>query len=646
MTRPDTSHRRSAWSALRLDAWWQAAIVVVVCCSVSVVVRAPYRHCYFAGDDMNLLAEIGLARCGKLSWLEVWTAVIGPHAMILWKSIFSLECFAFGLDPVKFHTTIAIVHGLTAALLFWLCRLWPVGLPAASTASLAWAAAAIGGWDNPTLWLMCGGLSVGLGFFLLAMCFAAQLGADGGGRSALGMAVCFGLAMLTWSDLALLAPVLLLELSWRGLWSQSRWRLATWLTAFVVPMVCVGPLLGWLIIGEVVANGRPRRVDVQQVALRATGQLSVALATLTYGQVAPPDILASTHRPTRREDGRATSDPVAATSPGNLVGVGTARPHNLRYDEPLWPKQVLAGSLLAVMVVLRKHIAWRLLSLFALIVVIFLVAANTGGFSMSFRDALNHGHYLFLPCLLWCVAAGCLAQAIWPRSPRGRVTVTALGVLLLAAFLLHQRQVAVISAQIHDTGFSRSTDAMRGIQSVLARLAQRGAANGETIRLPDTPIGIEAGYYPCWPLAAFSALCAPDGLPRLEIIAIQDSDTPDFDKAIASLRALDDAYARQLADTMSRAYPLLKALLWLDQEVHRTGQVVEVPNGMVQLPSGAVALQAVWRYEVSSPSGNDLLRFRDNWQAGRFDQEFPRLAALLRSSTSSEARYLLATFAQ
>ncbi|MGD9645817.1 MAG: hypothetical protein AB7U73_08900 [Pirellulales bacterium] len=607
----------------RLDACWRAALVVAVCCGVSVVVRAPYRHCYFAGDDMNLLAEIGLARCGKLSWLAGWTEVIGPHVMILWKAIFSFEWFAFGLDPFKFHIAIAIVHGLTAAALFWLCRLWPVGLPMAWTASLAWAGAAIGGWDNPTLWIMCGGLTVGLGFFLVAMCFATRASANDGFAKPIAMAVFFALAMLTWSDLALLAPVLLVELAWRGLWRLGWWNRTIWLSAFLTPILAVGPLLGWLVIDEIGGKGRPHGVDPAQVLVRTTGQLAVALGTLTYGQVGAPDVVASTMGE------MVDRDEYAAT---------------LAPQERLWPKLVLVGLVLIIFAIVRRRIEWRLLSLFLIAALSFLAAANAGGFSMSFRDALNHGHYLYMACLMWSVAAGSFAQAIWPAAARGRVVLTIGGILLLAAFLLHQRQVAASSARIHDAGFSPSTATVRGIESILVRLTQRGADEGEAILLPDVPIGVEAGYYTCWPLAAFAELNRRQQEQWLKIVPLQSCDDQQVRKAIALLRGLGDSEAQRLADTIDQAHPLVKALSWLDREVSRTGQSIQVPDGIINLPCGRVSVQALWRFELTSPSGNPRVQFRDHWTSGQFDQEFPQLARLLRTSTATEAGYLLATF--
>ena len=634
---------RNARAEVSSSAWLRAAVVVVATCGVSLIVRAAYRHCYFAGDDMNLLAEIGLARCGRLSWLGGWTTAIGPHTLILWKALFSLEWMAFGLDPTKFHILAALIHGLSASALFLLCRLWPVSSLTAWTAALSWAGAAVGGWDNPTLWLMCGGMSLALCFFLIAMCFAAR-GCQAGDRgSVVGMAVFFGLSILTWSDLLLWAPVLLVELSWRGLWSQCRRRIFFWLTAWLVPLVCIGSLLGWLISDEVDRKDWTRGVAPVQVVLRTAGQVAVALGTLTYGDVAVPDFIVGTAlQPLGRDEVQYSSAPQARSSdqPGEA---GPPLAAGLKGDELLWPKFFLTGLLLGALVMLRKRIEWRLLSLSALMAVAFLFAANAGGFAMSYRDAVNHGHYLYVACLAWCVVAGCLANAICPSGYRPRVAFAALGAPLLLAFFLHQRAVADASARIHDVGFRSSTRTMQGLQSVLTRLSQSGV-DQRTIRLPDSPIGLEAGYYRCWPLSAFAALCLPDGPSRLEIVAVQSCRPIDRANAEAVLRSFDDEQALRLAESMSQAYPLLKALLWLDQEANRAGQLIEVPTGMLQLPSGPVALQELWRYEIASSPGSEYVRFRDTWQAGRFREEFPRLALLLHSSTSAEARYLREVF--
>ncbi|MBX9792627.1 MAG: hypothetical protein K2Y37_27315 [Pirellulales bacterium] len=617
-------------AAPRAGNWRQLAAVIVVACGVSLVVRAPYRPCEFAGDDMNFLVEIGLARCGKLSWLEGWSAVIGPHAMILWKALFSLEWFVFGLDPVKFHLAIAVVHGLTAAALFQLCRLWSLSLPAAWTAALTWSGAAIGGWDNPTLWIMAGVLTLALGWFLVAMCFAARLPEHGTTRSACGMAIFLGLSLLTLSDLILWSPALLLALSWRGLWRQGRRRIAIWLTAWFIPILVIVPLSVWLFAGEIGGWGRSHDVDPGQVVARSAGQLAVALGTLSYGDVAPPDVIASARdKPSGNSAGKS---PDAATETARIG------------DELLWPKCVVAGLLLAALLVARRNVPWQLLSLFALGVALFLAAANAGGYGMSFHDALNHGHYLYLPCLLWCVVAGCLVEALWPRTSNHRIAL-ATGALLLAAFVFHQRSVAVLSAKIHDVAFRSSTQTLRGLQEVLHRLSRRAVTENRTIRLPDAPIDIVAGYYPCWPLSAFAALCAPDGLPRLEIVSIQDSEIDDLRQAEAVLRRMNHPEAIRLADSMARVHPLLTALAWLDLELARLGQTMEAPNGNLPLPTRRVALAELWRYLVASPD-DTRLTFREHWQSGRFDEEFAPLARLLRTSPSPEARYLLAVFDQ
>jgi hypothetical protein len=619
------------------QAWLKTGILVLATCGLSIAVRWPYFHCYFAGDDMNFLAEIGLARCGRLSWVAGWSTVIGPHAMLLWKPLFSLQWFLFGLDPFKFHLASAVVHGLTGTVLFALCRIGGLGLFGAWTTALCWSAAAIGGWDNPSVWLVAGGICVALLLFFAAMWFAAQV--DRHGRavgSALAMASFYALSMLLWSDFALLSPVLLVELSWRGLWRQSARRILLWLNAWLLPPVFIVPLLGWLIAGEVRSASRAQHVDIIQAAVRTSGQMAVGLGTLTYGYVAAPDIVLVR---CSQQPGEPSGKGAATAGPPGLA---------LGSDEPLLPKFALAALLVVALLLFRRAIAWHILSLVALVTFLFLLAANLGGFAMSTRDAINHGHYLFFACLPWCVVFGCLANSLRFRSARSALLAGLAAAALLLLFVAHQRRVALQSAHVHDVGFRDSTRAFEQLRRLLVGLSRLASTIGQPIRLPDVPIGLEAGYYPCWPLAAFYEVAFPRKAPGLKIVAARDVLPEDLERAQALLRRFDEPPAGQLADTMSRIYPLLKAFIWLDDEVKRRGQAIALPDGRVTLPAGAMGLRQICRFQISAATTRRL-QFEDvprGWRGEGFRQRFPQLADLLRSSHREDAAFLLRLYWQ
>lgn len=598
--------------------------LLVVTSAISLFVRAPYLASFFAGDDWDLLCEIGLYRCGRLGLLAGWLSPEGPHIMALWKAIFHLEWLLFGLRVEAFHVVIALVHACSAVLLFGIARRWGVGVFGSIVMSLNWAGAAFGGWDNPTLWLMCGMAPLALCFLFLSLWFAIDMDSPRR-RDRWWMAGFLGLALITWSDMVLLAPVLMLQVALRLGPREVFRRARHWFAAWLVPVVLIGlPSAGFVAIILLIASAtRPadrfQDLGPRRLVSRTSCQLAVALGSLTYGTVRAPEVT-------------------------NSKLFQRAQP--FLPDEALAPKFAMGGAMILALLLLRSAVQWRFLALFAALSGIFLFAANAGGKGMSFHDAVNHGHYLYFACLLCCVSFGVLADGLWARYDKFRILFVIVAVMSLPWFLTHQRHVAAQAAAIHRLMFDVGRVEFEQSRDILEQLSLAATQRGAVVRFPDSPIDLQAPSHRYWPIAAFYSLCFPAGLPNLEVIDPAEATTRELEQAVELLRRQGAKYAVRWATLMGAYYPLLKSLVWLNQEVDARHPAVAIPNIEVTLASATYQLEelaelgigaAVSKLRFQRPTVNDPPTLK---------REFPAFYQMLQKSNQPEARYLLAVVFQ
>ncbi|MBX7074431.1 MAG: hypothetical protein K1X71_14895 [Pirellulales bacterium] len=598
--------------------------LLVVASAISLFVRAPYLASFFGGDDWDLLCEIGLYRCGRQGLLAGWLSPEGPHLMALWKAFFHLEWLLFGLRVEAFHVVIALVHACSAVLLFGIARRWGVSAFGSIVMSLTWAGAAFGGWDNPTLWLMCGMAPMALCFLFLSLWFAIDVDSPRR-RDRWWMASFLGLAMLTWSDMVLLAPVIMLQVALRLGPRETLRRARRWIAAWLVPVVLIGlPTAGFVaIILQIASAARPadrfQDLGPRRLVSRTSCQLAVAMGSLTYGTVREPDL--------------ANSDLFRTTRP--------AIP-----DEALAPKFAIAGAMVLALLLLRQHVQWGYLANFVALSGVFLFAANAGGKGMSFHDAINHGHYLYFACLLCCVSFGVLADGLWMRYERCRIFIVVIAVMLAPLFLAHQRQVAVQAAAIHRLMFDVGRVEFKQSREILERLSLAATQKGAVVRFPDSPIDLQAPSHRYWPIAAFYSLCFPAGLPNLEVIDPAEATTRDLEQAVELLRGQHAKYAVRWASLMVAYYPVLKSLVWLNQVVDAHHPAVAIPNIEVTLASASYQLEELAELGIGATANE--LRFQRPTanDPPTLKREFPAFYQILQKSNQPEAKYLLAVIFQ
>ncbi len=568
---------------------------------------------------MDFLVQIGLYEIDRVDLVEFCSFPQGPHTMMLWRLFFLGEWIVFGLDPTKWHLTIAIVHGLAATALFFCARAWSISRTGAFAMALIWAGAAFGGWDNPTLWLMCGMAPMAWFFFLLALREVAVIGRAAATPrearwAAFRMAGMFFLSILTWSDMLLSAPVLLVALLARGIYRQPKSVIISWVLSWMAPILILGPLNLMFVLPFLGTGGRLQDRTPWSVASRSASQVSVALGTLTYAYVAYPDILDT-----------------------DLYDA----PREFRQDDWLWPKILLAAAVLAVAVGSIRNKERPLVIVIAVAVLLCQVAVNLGGIALSFRDAINHGHYLYLPCLFWAVVLGAIVSRFAPIFRRRWLTAV-ITICAVGFFAWHQTSVAAATAEIQRYMFASPTERFHRTEAILRALSHQAQQTNSTIELPDTPLPLISYFCPYWPLASFVALTFPDSLPGIEIIPAEDVTSDQLRDAAMHLQSLEDPHAGLWESRMRQIYPLLTAVDWLVKTVDDQPEEIACPNVLLDLWGSTISLKQLLQFGMAHGRGLSEKLVDGSPQPAR--ESYPALWQLLRSSNQEEASILLSLF--
>ncbi len=603
----------------KTSAFGEMCGVLLLTCGLSIFVRLPYFPMFFASDDMDFLVQIGLYEAGRINFVEYCIFPQGAHTMMLWKAIFLGEWKLFGLDPNAWHLLLAIVQGFSATALYFCARAWSINRIGAVTMALIWAGAAIGGWDNPTLWLMCGMAPLAWFFFILVLREIAIVGKKGATPrasrwAALRMSALYFLSILVWSDMLLMAPIAGLALLWRGITRQPWNVIASWVAAWAAPLILLGPINVMLILPTIGSGGRLEERTPWTVASRTAGQFGVSIGTLIYGDVAYPEVL----------DTEAYPDCHAFTHP-----------------EPVLPKLLMAFVLLLLAGVASRGETRRFLVVIAIAVVIYLLAANAGGISLTFRDALNHGHYLYFPTIFWAVVLGTIASRLGSGKPSIRL-LTIVSIPLLVAFAAHQRSVAANTAEIQHFMFAVPTERFKTTQAILHNLSLVADREGTSIELPDTPLPLNSDSCPYWPLQAFVIVTYPNGLPGVEIISPEDVVEQQMVDAAEFLEAEGEPQADLWASRMQEIYPTLSALSWLIEKAADQPQGIVCPNVRIDMWGSDVPLRQLLRHGFTKGTGLEQ-HLRDDSHQPRRD-EYPTLWELLDTSNREEAKVLRKLF--
>jgi hypothetical protein len=570
------------------------AAVFLVGWAGGLLARWPYLHAAWVVDDFDFLVHVGLMATGKWSFVSFLLAPQGAHPIEAWKLVCYFQWLLYGIQPALFRLSINAVHAISGVALFVLLERYSANRLAALLAAILWSLAAIGGWENTLLVVVGGMIPLSLMWFLLAMVCVSQAPSRQS-RWPLLLAGCTSLTILTWGSIIPLLPALPLQYLWLERTSPINWRTTTaWLAAWAIPLVILGALQVAIALPHLNAAERRRDFSARDVAQRSALQMSIALATLCYGRIVPPE------------------------------------------EEALALKALLAAAAAIALLCLVRGRTLRLVLLMFGIVAVNLILVNVRGVSVEFRDAMSSGRYFYIPTIAWCVAAGALLDAILERLALSwrldRRLVAAAMVVLIALFAVHQRAVAATARDQFDRVSQIPMEQFRAQQRLLNALAQQGRQ--QPLELPDLPVVALNPSRLLWLSSVFTRVCAPDDLSRLRFIPVDRASREQLARAVARLRGVDAPQAAQWAALFQATWPEFRALAWLSDYAVANDLVIRLPN--IWFPHGDVTYPAnqcvAWGFSRPLPN---VMFLTGNVVA---KEEVRRLLARLRPNPHPAAR--------
>lgn len=542
---PPTFHRPTFDVHSRLAKVAFPCLLFVACLLLAASIQWVYKDAAHTHDDIYVLLEWGLVLTGKSTILEYGSRPYAGHAIFLWKLIYALEHQIFGLEPRGWHAVLAIIQATSAMLLFWWLRLFSRGTLGPAVGALLWSVVAIGRWDNPLLWLVCGTIPASTLFVQLGM-IAAVMHARTGGKRWLGViAASVLLAVGTWSiswilTLAIAATILVSRFfPWDRPGTGKEVRvggLAPFL-AWLIPFLLLAPVALVNTLPETQANlpGMPVEGVVFAVE-RTTAQFAVALGNLSFWN---------------------------ADVAGN--------------EQLGWKLGVMA--VVSTWVALVSWRRWRDLLLLFGWAGLYLFCVNLSRSTIDMGAATSWGRYFYLTTLPWCAAFG---AAIDNVSTSGRRWARLLGrvfcVATLPMLVAHQWGVAEVAIGHFEAIAGPSRVRFLENQRMLLLLEEVGKASHRTVRLPDIPLNLPPVETVLFPLSAFVAVTNPGGLARVEIIAGENYRREEEVEALAILQGIPDPMAKEWADTVTGVASFQRALVWLSDFATRERSVVSLPN--------------------------------------------------------------------
>ncbi|MBX7072409.1 MAG: hypothetical protein K1X71_04625 [Pirellulales bacterium] len=539
--RPASSRHLRLICSATCGAWG----VLVAAILLGLFTRWSYLAAPVALDDLDFFVQIGLVRTGRWPLGFFVLAPQGPHPMALWKLLYFGEWLAFGIDTAGYRVVMSIVHGLSSTLLFLLLRRYGAATVAAWCGALVFAGAAIGGWDNPLSWLMCGMIPLAILFFLAAMVCVTRLTGAHAGRWTLLLATATACSLLSWGNMVALLPAAPAQFFWleHAPWNRQTRRRIGW--GWLAPYLIFGAVQVAILIPQMGREERQRAFAPLDVAYRTVGQASVAAATLVYGQVLSPE------------------------------------------RQALGPKLLLAAIALPLALATASAGLWRLLLLLIGVVTINLLLVNFGGASVEFDSALSSGRYLYIPTLMWAVAAATIFDF---GVRKGRVAPASAwplaAVVVISLFAWHQRGVArETRAQFELVGRS-TTLALEAQRRLLRGLDHRAAAARAPI--PDLPVLLANPSHLLWTTSMFAAACDRGHTYDARIVPADSAAV--IHPAIAVLRETSVPHATDWANLWEQAAPDFRAMAWLSRYAVQEKKVIRLPkfwftHGAIRYPS-------------------------------------------------------------
>lgn len=486
--------------------WWLALILPLLLAS-SFAVQWPYFSSELIEDDYQHLAQLGAIAAGHQSIADYVLALHNEHWIPLWKLGYYLHWRLFGIESFAWHVSITFAHGLSAVLLLVLLLHYLESRFAASIGALLWSLTAVGGWENPLIFIGASHLTFGLLFLLGAMACVTRFA---NGRALLWagmMAASLSASVLMMGSLWVLTPALLLQLLWLE-WRREmgRSRLLLWLAAWLVPFLALGAVQVPLLLGSQLEDAAGKRVDLPETLLRSGASFTYALQDLFY---------------------RMTMDGRGAPSRGTIF-VGS----------------ILWCLLLYLLERQRRFLLW--VTAIGGVYVLLVQAARV---HLPMDTVLMSGRYLYVPTWMWCVgiAAG-LSDPVFAekkdRVTRAIVVVVCMGV---AWSFIHQREVARrTTREFAELSADRSAR-FRDQMALFQMLSARASEEGTPVVLPNYPLLVPPEIAGAWTFyrGAFSRR-----LPDMRFTGTLDASDEEVETVVALLRSIDHADAERWIETM------------------------------------------------------------------------------------------------
>ena len=583
-------------------SWREAIVFLIIAGAVGQLVRFPFLGGPLFADDFDFLAGTGLVRNGRWPFSSFMIAPAGPHPMILWRIIYYLQFLAFGASPASFRVVIGVVQAFSGLALFALLCRYLNNRSAAWFGGLLWGLSAIGGWDHPLSFMLCGFIAWGNLWLLLGMFCITRLPASTGPLWPALLALATTLAMLSWGILVAVLPALPLQyvlLEHRA--GLAKRRILGWALAWLIPMMTVGALQVAMILPEVGRAERQRDFSPLDVAMRVCGQLSMVAGNLTYGHTVDPS------------------------------------------DEPLWPKTLVAIAVTCGAAVVVRGQALRFVAVLAALTLLYLTLADTGGSEIEFANVVTSGRYLYLPTMLWCCVLGAAADglaAAWPkRSIPWRRSGVVAGTMLLAAYAVHQYGVASSARVLFDDIAFNGMERLQAQKQLLLDLARAARTAGTTLRVPDLPVLVSPPSHLLWTVSTFEAALLPGRLEGLEVVPVDRCAQADLKRTLSALQNLNTAMARSWAELLVVSWEDFRALAWLAEFAEQSGEPVRILKFWMQHGDIMYSIDQVQAWGLSRPS--TPLQIVTDEQAFRHD--LPGLLVRLERSPAPQARTWLAS---
>ncbi|MBX9787760.1 MAG: hypothetical protein K2Y37_02500 [Pirellulales bacterium] len=578
-------------------SWPEALIFLIIAGAVGQLVRFPYLGGPLFADDFDFLAGTGLVRNGRWPFFSFMIAPAGPHPMILWRIIYYLQFLAFGASPAPFRVVIGVVQAFSGLALFALLCRYLNNRYAAWFGGLLWGISAIGGWDHPLSFMLCGFIAWGILWLLLGMLCVTRLAGSTGPLWPILLALATTLAMLSWGILVAVLPALPLQyvlLEHRA--GLAKRRVIGWALAWLIPMLVVGAWQVALIRPELDRAERQRALSPLNVAMRIGGQLSMVAGNLTYGHTVSPS------------------------------------------DEPLWPKALVAIALACGAGVLVRGRALRFVAVLGSATSVYLVLADSGGSEIELADVVTAGRYLYLPTLLGCGFLGALANGlatVWPkRTISWRRSGVGVGAMLLVAYAIHQYGVAKSARGLFDDIAFNGMERLQAQEQLLLELARAARTAGTTLRVPDLPVLVSPPSHLLWTVSAFEAALLPGRLEGLDVVPVDRCAPADLNHTLSALRDLNTAMARSWAELLVVCWEDFRALAWLSEFTEQAGEPVRIFKFWMHHGDILYSIDQVQAWGLSRAS-TGLHVVTDERE---FNRDLPQLILRLERSPAPEAR--------